>query len=1526
MGSRSQTIGRSACAVVLSFTLALGPTLEGAAAWADDPSSAETSGGGASQLDSAAEGGAGEPEDSQHVETVELPGASGQASAEAPLSQDPKPVAGEVRAEGLVYSLNADGESVSLVGWCGDAPSGDVVIPAAVSSGADSYAVASLENPSGDGLFAGTSVERLSIPASVASIADEALSGCPTLSAVSISSKNETFASFDGMLFSKDLSSLLLVPAGKEGAAQIPDPATSVPAGAFSRAPGLCEAVVGEGNASYSSRGGILFSKDMKTLVACPPGAGDAVVIPASVEAIADGAFAGCAVASITVLGDVREIADGAFEEAVRAEAVVALPGGEDYGARRAVWEAAGFARFAEPARPGDVSVPVAPGGEDVEGGEGGEQASGLAYEVLEDYTLAASWAGPEGPAGELAIPASAEVGGVSYRVSAIAPAGFAGCSGLTGISLPAGLTHVGERAFEACGLAELWLPASVAYVGPRALAACSSLERVIALGATDAAPDALAEDAGVSVYCPSGSEDSWNMGLPAAGNHLMPYGVSLSNEPLIIEVGESADLFDGGVCEIPHGCEMSYSYPAKPISVESNLVTGKMIGISEISVVVMLDGIELTKAVRGVQVIAPKISPYIYDFSGTYTYRFDTQGGSPVPADQTQYLDGTSSSSGVSVKPNATRPANPSRAGYSFLGWYLASSPDSFYDFGSEYAKFRGSDISGGANGVITFYAKWSPYNYSFTLGSSSNVNTSGSSSSGNYATGSTITLRASASTGYHFVKWISSNSSLVSDLYSANTTFSMPAGPVTMTPSVALTSYSISYELNGGSQAANPPTSYTMQSSDVALPTPTRIGYDFSGWYESSGFSGSQVTSIPKGSIGDRKYYARWSPKTYAVTFDSQGGSAVSDVKATYGSVFSKPTDPSRLGYAFAGWFKDSACTSTWDFSKDVMPLNGVTLYAKWMPNTFTVVYDGNGNTSGSTGQTQFTYDVSSILAQSGFVKTGYSFVGWNTLSNGTGQSYAAGSSQKNLATTGTFKLYAQWKANTYKVRFNPSGGTGTMPDQTFTYDAASTALTKNAFVKTGYIFAGWTATPGGTVQYSDFAAVQNLTAVADGLFDLYAVWRADSYNVTFDSQGGDAVSSQKVEYGNKVAKPSPDPRKPGYSFEGWYEEAACTNAWNFAEMAVSGKLTLYAKWMANTYTVIFDENSGTGVMEDQAFTYDVLQTLKSNSFERTGYSFAGWNTKSDGTGAAYADGESVSKLAESGSVKLFAQWKPNSYVVRFDGNGSTSGSMSDLAMTYGSAKPLTANGFSKIGYDFAGWATSSTGDVMYENGASVNNLTTAPNGTLKLYAVWIPATFTLSFDSQGGSLVEDASVVYGTKPSAPTDPSKSGYYFAGWYKDASCEQAWRFEEDTMPAENVVLHAKWILAIVCIAPASASVTIDATGKVTSSTPQAFTSSAVEPIKVTAISSSELAGAAQIIPDAATRRDTRVTVVPTGGSAASLGLNGSVQEESLASFTIPQEGSLPISFGLDLPDGARLNYQSEGLAVADLMYTVSAF
>jgi len=153
--------------------------------------------------------------------------------------------------------------------------------------------------------------------------------------------------------------------------------------------------------------------------------------------------------------------------------------------------------------------------------------------------------------------------------------------------------------------------------------------------------------------------------------------------------------------------------------------------------------------------------------------------------------------------------------------------------------------------------------------------------------------------------------------------------------------------------------------------------------------------------------------------------------------------------------------------------MPLNGDTLYAKWTINNYTISFDENGGAT-KTDITQ-AYQ-SSVANPGGTSRTGYSFQGWyysETNNNGSG---TAVSWPITMPLNGDI-LYAKWDPISYNVCFDANGGSGNMLCQPFTYDSAQNLIPNN-FTRTGYTFAGWATSAGGSVVYTNEQNVTNLT----------------------------------------------------------------------------------------------------------------------------------------------------------------------------------------------------------------------------------------------------------------------------------------------------------------------------------------------------------------------------------------------------------------------------------------------------------------
>jgi uncharacterized repeat protein (TIGR02543 family) len=368
-----------------------------------------------------------------------------------------------------------------------------------------------------------------------------------------------------------------------------------------------------------------------------------------------------------------------------------------------------------------------------------------------------------------------------------------------------------------------------------------------------------------------------------------------------------------------------------------------------------------------------------------------------------------------------------------------------------------------------------------------------------------------------------------------------------------------------------------------------------------------------------------------------------------------------------------------------------------------TFTVTFNGNTSTGGGPISPETNSSATALTANT-FTKTGYTFSGWNTLANGTGTSYTDGGTYPFTANA---TLYAQWTADFYSVTFLGNGNTsGTMNAES---DNAPTALTANAFVRTGYTFTGWnTLANGSGTNYADGASYPFLAPLT-----LYAQWTASYFNVTFDGNGSTSGTMGVENHNAPTALTTNTFVRTGYTFNGW-NTAANGSGNSFADGASYPFLaaaTMYAQWTADYFSVTFAGNGSTsGTMS--AESANTPTALTANAFVRTGYTFTGWNTVADGSGTKYANRASYPFAA---AATLYAQWTADYSKVTFKGNGSTSGTMnaeSDNAPT-----ALTANTFSRTGYTFAYWSTSANGKgTKYANRAKFSF-----KEGVTLYAQW-------------------------------------------------------------------------------------------------------------------------------------------------------------------------------------------------------------
>ena len=424
------------------------------------------------------------------------------------------------------------------------------------------------------------------------------------------------------------------------------------------------------------------------------------------------------------------------------------------------------------------------------------------------------------------------------------------------------------------------------------------------------------------------------------------------------------------------------------------------------------------------------------------------------------------------------------------------------------------------------------------------------------------------------HVLEAVYVNNEPISPDSSGNWGFIMPGKNVEIWAVTSLIPYAISYPnaKDGRDGVSNPnPITYT-KNKITDLKAATRRGYSFGGWYETADCSGSPVTRIPYGSIGDRTFYAKWIPDIYTVTFDVNGGTG-----SMAGQTFAhgvpqalRPHDPQtfyRSGYGFEGWNTDPDGKGThYDDGETITVTEDLRLYAEWELGVHTVTFIPNGG-EGHMGYEEFAYGSTQQLKANAFTRKGHEFSSWNTKADGSGQSFTDG---QQIVISGDLTLYAQWTAGRYTVQFDANGGTGSMKPQTFTWGTEQ-ALTRCSFRKEGFLFLGWNTLPDGSgTNFSDGEVVRNLSDEDEGIVTLYAQW---------------------------TDKP--------------------------------------------THVITFDANDGSGRTNQQRVEDSVKTRLTPNEFYRDGYRFIEWNTEADGSGTAYADEDYVSL---TGNLTLYAQWEKN------------------------------------------------------------------------------------------------------------------------------------------------------------------------------------------------------------------------------------------------------------------------------------------
>lgn len=711
-----------------------------------------------------------------------------------------------------------------------------------------------------------------------------------------------------------------------------------------------------------------------------------------------------------------------------------------------------------------------------------------------------------------------------------------------------------------------------------------------------------------------------------------------------------------------------------------------------------------------------------------TYTVKFDLNGGDGNIADQ-------------KVKEGSTidRPANPTREGYTFMGWQYEDSDWNFLNT---------------VTSNMTLTAQWKlnevkKYTVAFDTADGTSIDPQTIKDGGKVSKPDDPTRE-----GYEFKGWT---------LNGVDYDFTAPVKAdlvltAVWTP-VKPKTYTITFDTDGGTVV---PSQTVKDKGTATEPTaPTKTGYEFKGWLL-DGKTYDFTTPVTK----DATLKAKWEKtkvESYTVAFNSADGSDVASQTVEQGKNAVKPDDPTREGYTFLGWYAGDTAYD-WD-----TPVTGnLILTAHWQkdeqpqPKTYTVTFDYQ---NGSPSDARTVSEGNTVTPPENPVRDGYDFQGWVGI-DGSEFDFEQPITSDTLVSA-KWKKHEDPKPVMHTVTFNSNGGTSIDPQ---TVQDGLTVRRPADPVKNDYVFDGWYLD---NDQY-DFNKPVTGDITLTAIYHRKPIPQPNTYTVRFDTGEGSKVDPQTIIEGKTVIRPA-DPSMDGYDFQGWLLDGKDYD-WN---TPITGDMTLTASWKKHeepkpvTHTVSFYTDGGNKVAQqtvNDGETVTVPDTPTKN-----GYTFSGWTL----------NGEPYDfNLPVTADITLKATWvenhkpQPKRHTVTFD---TTGGSEIGQQTVDEGEKAIQPANPTREGYDFQGWLL---------NGQAYD-WSTPITGDITLTASWTekaPTLFTVAFNTGGASNIPSQKVKEGDKAARPTDPKRTGYTFTGWQLNGK-----DYDWNTPITTDIILTATW-------------------------------------------------------------------------------------------------------------------------------------
>ena len=397
---------------------------------------------------------------------------------------------------------------------------------------------------------------------------------------------------------------------------------------------------------------------------------------------------------------------------------------------------------------------------------------------------------------------------------------------------------------------------------------------------------------------------------------------------------------------------------------------------------------------------------------------------------------------------------------------------------------------------------------------------------------------------------------------------------------------------------------------------------------WLDGNGNSYEPGASVP---ADVTELTVQWTAPTYAVTLNTNGGTIADgkDVTGyTYGVGATLPTDVTRTGYTFKGWYDNENLTGSPVTAIGGAETGNKEYWAKWEINQYTITFDTNGGSEIA----PITQDYGTeITAPDNPTRKGYTFKGWD----------------KEIPETmpaENITVKAQWGINQYTITFDTNGGSEIAP---ITQDYGTEITAPDNPTRKGYTFKGWDK------EIPETMPADNITVKAQ--------WEINQYTITFDTNGGSEIAPITQDYGTEITAPD-NPTRKGYTFKRWDKEIPKTMP--------AENMTVKAQWEINQYTIAFDTNGGS---EIAPITQDYgTEITAPDNPTRKGYTFKGWDKE-------------IPETMPAENITVKAQWKTNQYTIAFDTNGGSE--IAPITQDYGTE--ITApNNPTRKGYTFKGW----------------------------------------------------------------------------------------------------------------------------------------------------------------------------------------------------------------------------------------------